>query len=311
MSLMRKLFLFISIPVVLLTGVAVAVPPTPRSQISLLYSKLDKDARLRSAPDPRLILMGGSNLSFGLDSRILEEELGVHPVNTSIQATIGTEFLMDTLIEEVRPGDVLVLSAEYSQFFGRNAYGGEELLRLVMDVDRGLIQYLDYNQWRNIVRYFPEYALSKLNPREYFLDENPETGIYQRASFNEYGDAYIHWGHDHSDFPPYDRISGELNAQLFDSLKTFEKAVAEKGGRFLITFPCLQEATYKVMKDQIQLVYQTLGDYQFELLGTPKRYRMDELLMYNTPYHLNRIGVEYRSALLVEDLRAAGVGGPD
>ena len=304
---LKKFFLFLSIPIILLAVVFVAVPATPRSQISLLFSKLDKDALIENTPAPRLILMGGSNLSFGIDSAMLEERLGIATIDTAIQATIGTEYLMDTMLEIVQSGDVLVLSPEYSQFYGRNAYGGEELLRIIMDVDRSTIKYLSLDQWLNLIQYIPKYTISKLNPREYFLKDDPVTGIYEREAFNAYGDAVIHWGYNHSDFPPYDRIEGKFNYDLIESLLVFEQAVNERGAEFFITFPGLQEATYLIMEDQIQMVYDQLLENHFALLGTPERYMMDELLMFNTPYHLNRIGVEYRTNLLIDDLLATDV----
>lgn len=304
---LKKFILFLSIPAILLSVVFAAVPATPRSQISLLFSKLDKDALIDNTPAPRLILLGGSNLSFGIDSSKLEEELGIATIDTAIQATIGTEYLMDTTLGIVQPGDVLVLSPEYSQFYGRNAYGGEELLRVIMDVDRSTIKYLSLNQWLNLIQYIPKYTISKLNPREYFLKDDPVIGIYEREAFNEYGDAVIHWGYNHSDFPPYDRIEGKFNHDLIESLRDFKQAVNDRGAYFYITFPGLQEATYMIMEDQIQIVYDELKENHFRLLGTPERYMMDELLMFNTPYHLNRIGVEYRTNLLVEDLLATDV----
>lgn len=303
----KRFLLFISFPAIILFAVFVFVPATPRSQISLIFSKLDKDALLINTLAPRLILLGGSNLSFGIDSSILKDELGIEPINTGIQATIGTMYLMDTVIDHVQPGDVLVLSAEYSQFYGRYAYGGEELLRTVMDVDRTSLKKLDLDQWKNLIPFIPKYTISKLNPTEYFLKYDPVIGIYERKAFNEFGDAVIHWGYNHEDFDPYQRIDGEFNYDLIDSLLAFENQVAEKGARFYITFPGLQEKTYLIMEDQIQKVYDVLVQYDFELLGTPDRYMITELMMFNTPYHLNRIGVEHRTWLLVEDLQSTGV----
>jgi len=303
----KRLFIFLSIPIVILTVVFIAVPETPRSEKSLLFSKLDKDYLLRNTSAPRLILMGGSNLSFGIDSSMLEQELGITPINTAIQATIGTYYIMDTILDNVQTGDILVMSIEYSQYFGRHAYGGEELLRTVMDVDRSTINKLRPNQWLNLIVYFPKYSISKIKPTEYILKENIEIGIYERESFNQYGDAVVHWGHNHSDFPPYDRIEGRFNHKFIKDLLIFEQQVEGLDATLYITFPGLQETTFQIMEDQIRKVESELIKNGFNLLGTPDRYMITELLMYNTPYHLNREGVVYRTGLLIEDLQAAGI----
>ena len=302
-----RLIKFLAIPTVIIAVIIIAFPATPRAKTSLLFSKLDKDRLVENTPSPRLILIGGSNLTFGIDSSMIKEELELNPINTAIHISIGLMFMMDDIIDEVRPGDILILSPEYHQFFGRNAYGGEELLRLVLDVDRSKIGLLDLNQWFNLLEFIPKYAISKIKPTEYIIKENPEIGIYERKSFNEYGDVYIHWAHKHSDFKPNKRIEGRFNDQVINELLAFEEKVNEKGATLYITYPGLQELTYQIYADHIKQVEEGLTENGFYLLGTPERYKMPELLMYNSPYHLNREGVEYRTNLLIEDLRSAGV----
>ncbi|MCK4894259.1 MAG: hypothetical protein KAT07_09845, partial [Calditrichia bacterium] len=109
------------------------------------------------------------------------------------------------------------------------------------------------------------------------------------------------------DFKPNKRIEGRLNDQVIKELLAFEEQVNEKGGTLYITYPGLQELTYQIYADHIKQVEEGLTENGFNLLGTPERYKMPELLMYNSPYHLNREGVEYRTNLLIEDLRSAGV----
>ena len=298
-----RLFLFIMIPTVIMSVVLIIVPATPRSSSSLLFSKLDKDYLLENTPSPRLILIGGSNLSFGIDSNMLKEELGYSPVNTAIHASIGLDFMTDSVIDYVRPGDILIISPEYSQFYGRYTYGGEELLRTVMDVDRNAIKILNLNQWLNILEFLPKYSFSKIKPSEYFFQRTEKIGIYQRRSFNQYGDVYIHWTLRNEKFEPYPRIEGKFNSRTIEMLLEFEKKIDEKGAVLYLTYPGIQDKTYWILEDQIKLVEEELILAGLNILGTPVRYKMPEVLMYNTPYHLNREGVEYRTSLLIEDLR--------
>lgn len=302
----QRVLIFLGIPAALIAIVAAAVPPTPRASQSLLFSWIDKQELLQETPPRRLILVGGSNLSFGIDSQMLADSTGLHPINTAIQATLGLQYMMDTILPTIQPGDVVVISAEYSQFYADYLYGGEELLRMVLDVDRSTLPLLSLRQWLNIVEYLPEYAISKIRPTEYFVKENPEIGIYERQSFNQYGDAVVHWAHKHSDFPPFPPISGKLNDEAFETILQFQQEITARGGECYLTYPGLQERTFLNMEDQIKQVDQVLREYGFQILGTPERYRMDELLMYNTPYHLNREGVVYRTQLLIEDLISSG-----
>ncbi|MGB2965393.1 MAG: hypothetical protein WBB69_15570 [Anaerolineales bacterium] len=304
---LSRLFIFLLIPAVIVSVISVAVPATPRSTKSLLFSKLDKDILLENTPSPRLILIGGSNLTFGIDSSLFKQALGLNPINTAIQASIGLTYMLKNTIEYVRPGDIVIISPEYSQFYARYAFGEEELLRTVLDVDRQSLKTLNLNQWLNILEYLPRYAISKIKPSEYNFKENPFIGIYERKSFNEYGDVNIHWNHESIDFKTKDPIEGKFNDQVIKELLLFENQVLEKDAMLFITFPCLEEHTYQVFEENIIQVEEELIKNGFQILGTPPRYRVPKDLSYNTPYHLNREGAMYRTTLLIEDLRSAGI----
>ena len=64
-----------------------------------LASSIDKHYRLDSLGSPRLILVGGSNLAFGVDSKYMEQRLGMPVVNMATHAGLG----MDFILSEVEP----------------------------------------------------------------------------------------------------------------------------------------------------------------------------------------------------------------
>lgn len=74
-----------------------------------LAAAYDKDRRLRTTPGERIILVGGSNVAFSMDSRILEERYGLAPVNMGLQAPLGVRFMTRHVAEYVRSGDVVVV----------------------------------------------------------------------------------------------------------------------------------------------------------------------------------------------------------
>ena len=206
------------------------------------------------------------------------------------------------MLPYIQPGDIVLVSAEYSQFFGRNVYGGDELLRTVMDVDRSSIGTLDLNHWINLLPFIPRYSLSKVNPKEYVLEEKEDIGIYERKAFNEYGDVYIHWAYDHSDFSPYGPIDGRLIFIYSHFCRIMMESFPTRGRRSTLLFRESRKLLSRIWP-QITLVEKALQDHGFQVLGSPERYVMDEFLMYNTAYHLNRMGVIYRTNLLIEDLK--------
>jgi len=300
---------FFGILVLITLAITLLVPATPRSRTSLLFAKLDKDRILINTPSPRLILMGGSNISMGIDSNLIKEELGVNPINTAIHATIGLEYIADNVIKYIQPGDVVIISLEYSQYFGSYMYGGEELLRMVMDVDRSTIRSLKLFQWLNIIRFVPKYAISKIKPSEYFYKEQIDIDVYERESFNQYGDAVIQWTKTAELVEPYPGIDKFYNPRAIKRLIVLDHQIREKGGELIVTYPAIQEATFLNMEEQITKVKNELNESGLVLLGSPEEYVVGDELLFDTPYHLTHSGALYRTQLLIDDLLSINIQG--
>ena len=278
------------------------MPPTPREARYLLFAKIDKDALLRATPSPRIIFIGGSNLSFGMNSQIIKDSLHLNPINTSLHAKLGLLYMMDSTITYVKSGDIVVIAPEYSQFYGNFAYGGEELLKTILGVSPESITHVNTLQWLNISSYLPKYAFSKFKRSNYLPKREKEIGIYERKSFNKYGDVDTYWNLDGTQFSEYGPIGGNFNYRILEHLVNFRTQLQNKGATLYITFPCFQEKSYNNSATQIVNIEKELRNNGFTLLGTPERYKMPEHLMYNSPYHLTKEGVDIRTHLLINDL---------
>ena len=56
------------------------------------------------------------------------------------------------------------------------------------------------------------------------------------------------------------------------------------------------------METKIEFMYKKLKETDLKLLGNPIRYEVEDILLYNTAYHLNKKGVDIRTELLIQDL---------
>jgi hypothetical protein len=86
-------------------------------------------------------------------------------------------------------------------------------------------------------------------------------------------------------------------------IKEFEKQVRGRGGVLYLSFPGFQAASFAKLQGQIAEVEARLRESGLVLLGTPARYAMPEECMFNTPYHLNKQGVDLRTRRLISDLQ--------
>ncbi|MCX6158541.1 MAG: hypothetical protein NTY74_11245 [Ignavibacteriae bacterium] len=307
---LTETILFISILLAIFT-LGILLPATPRASKSLLFSKIAKDSLLENVPSPRIIFVGGSNLSFGLNSQMIKDSLGLNPINTSVIASIGLIYMMENTLQYLKKGDHVVISSEYDMFFGTHAYGGENLLRTVIDVSPVTAMKLRKEQWQNIFIYLPKFSFSKYIPLDYFPTEylnmipayKKENLLYGLKSYNEYGDVITHWNLHNEKVQSFGTITEEFNYSIVKEIASFNIKVKEKGAFLYITFPGFQARSFENSKEQILKVEEELRKSDFKLLGNPSRYIFSDSLLFNTPYHLTKEGADIRTNYLIEDIK--------
>jgi hypothetical protein len=292
------------IPLTLLLFLGVFLPATPRSSKSLLFAIRKKDELLKTTEQHRIIFVGGSNLSLGLNSHMIKDSLQLNPINTAVNAYVGLKFMMDNVIQYVKEGDIVVLVPEYLHFYNDYHESSEELLRTIVEVNPKKIKLLNFPQLINTIPLIPRYTLTKINPIEYV--DTTVNEVYSVDSFNHYGDTETHWEKDRLDFNPYE-INGKYHPAVMEAIKKFESDIIKKNAVLLLSFPCYQESSYSKSIAQISKIEEEYKKYGFKVLGTPKRYMFPDTAMFDTPYHLIKPGVDHRTAFFIEDFKKSGI----
>ena len=84
--------LLLGLLTVLVNGAIVAlVPPDPNSYFA---AAIDKERLLAVTRAPRLLLVGGSNLAFGIDSEQIETITGLAVLNLGLHANVGLRLML-------------------------------------------------------------------------------------------------------------------------------------------------------------------------------------------------------------------------
>lgn len=262
------------------------------------------DDRLRQTDSPRLILVGGSNISLSINSQILLDSLHLNPINTGLSVGIGFVYMFDNTLKYIKPGDIVVASLEHEHFFDRAAYGETDLLRTIFDVAPGEFFGLRGQQMFNMIAKVPYYSLTKLKPREYFFKRDPRE-VYDRDSFNQYGDNCKHWNLKPRVFAPVGPLPSEPDQFAFDLLYNYKLAVEEKGATFFLAFPALQRTAFDKRRASIEGIERELRKRDYVFLGTADRNLVPDSMIFDSPYHLTKTAVDLNTALLVEDLKNA------
>jgi len=298
---------FILISTILIFLVAAVFLPAKSGRQNILYTQIDKNELLKNTPGPRLIFVGGSNLAYGLDSKRIKDSLNINPINTGIHINIGLKYMLANTFQYVKKNDIIILSAEYQQFYGNLAEGEGELFSLVTDVVPQTKGLLDYKQCFKLMQLVPEFAQSKLRPMLLFYKYPKDTiiGRYDRKAFNAYGDACAHWKLSAENPKPYPAITQSFNDDILKTLISFRDAVNLKKAKLYITFPGYQYSSYKASVAAVKQVERQLKDHHFLLISSPEEYIIPDNMIFDTPYHLTKKGVDYRTGLLIRDLKKA------
>lgn len=282
----------------------------PKDESGHLAALLDRHALLEATPGPRMIFVGGSNLAFGLDSRMVAAATGWNVVNTGLHAGLGLKYMLDDVEPFLRPGDLVVLVPEYDHFVLANALNGEMALAefLLKYHLRGL-RLLDFRQSLNLVRNAPTVVWKTiLNEGVRGLRARTIAGnAFHRGVFNEHGDLIGHLSLPNHDVPPEPVLPQDLQPEAIAALNAFARRQQERRVRCVLMSPSLRRLDYVNSEPAIRLVDAALRrELGFPILGTPGDFVFPDDVFFDTGNHLDRIGRAERTRRVIRLLRQSG-----
>lgn len=250
---------------------------------------------LKDTPTPRIILTGGSNLAFGVDSKRIADSLGIPVINVALHAGIGLKFIIDDLSNRIQNGDIIVVAPEYNHFDG-NAYGeGLTLPVLLKAANWENLQLLNLKQWRVVLTGIPEL-------RHYA--KAPKIG-HKSTYFNDLGDEVHHLNEPNAEIPattyPQPPIDEEFCHYFVEKLRMLE---AEKECTVILTPPACRETFYNGYKGNIEKISNQLSTLGRPFNVTPYEHVTPDSCAFDTDYHLNKQGVDIFTSKLIAELKA-------
>lgn len=290
-------FLLFCIGVIVLI---MCLPATPKSSQSLLFISKNKQELLKNTPGPRIVFIGGSNLSFGLNSQLIKDSLALNPINMGIHASLGLNFMISQYLYYAKKGDIVVLIPEYQQYLGELAEGtdGEELARIVFDVDFRNFFILSNTQRIQIISMLPKVIKSRFTPSDYFNYEFDF--IYSKYVYNQFGDVDSKYLTQKRDFNSDESFNtSSINYKLLLEMINFKHTLKKQGAELFLSFPGYQEASFVKSEKKIAQIYAILKKNKFDLIGCPEMFSMNDSMILNSSYHLNKLGVYRRTNLFI------------
>lgn len=263
---------------------------------------IDKNERLCSIDGPKVVLIGNSNLVFGLDSAAIEEALGMPVVNMGMHGNLGNPFIEQAALKNVHEGDIVILS--YSNFDDGDVIRNPQLAWITIENHLELYSYIRPKDWKDMIKAYPTYFRNCLNLWSQGIGNMDSGTEYSRLQFNEYGDNI----YDRPALVPETDFSlvhiPAIGDATVDRINALDQQLKEKGATLLVAAYPTPICEYTPDREE----YVAFSDEIDDLLTCPlisryEDYMMDKELFYNTYLHLNNQGVQVRTALLIEDLQ--------
>ena len=273
---------------------------------SALCQKVD---RLAEIDEPKLVVVGGSSVAFGLDSELIERYTGMPVVNFGVYAALGTKLMLDLSRDYINEGDVIVLAPELdrqtlSMYFnaGTTLQATDGRADILFDVPGEHLFSLLGASW--------EFAAGKI---EYMKSGTAPTttGAYAPENFNDYGDIVYERTENIMSLYYDPNTEIELSPDILDPefleyLNDYIKYCEKKGASICFSWcPMNEMAIAEDTKSEERITefesfMQDSIDCTF--ISSINDYILEAGYFYDTNFHLNDSGVARRSITLTRDL---------
>jgi len=292
----------IILPTLLIMGIIIIILiPLPENSYHLAI--IDKHRILASTDSPKIVLAGGSNLAFGIDSAKIQNELRIPVVNMGLQVGFGLGRIIDDISPFINSGDILLIVPEYEHFI--NCWNGSEpAYELIFDVK----QYrLLYSSYYGLPNYFSHYLATHLLGIIQRINNTSNPLAYSRDGFNEYGDYIKHLNMKNLPFTSSNNI-GSINRTYLNRFFQLIDDLSERGITAVLSYPSYEEQSFYNSAELIQeldIAFRTKRNIL--VISHPESYCFPTDYFYDMVYHLNSEERSVRTDQLIQDLQASGL----
>jgi len=268
----------------------------------------DKHALAQKTPSPKVLWVGGSSGSFGINSDSLQKNLGLPVVNMSFIAPLGTYFLLNDALKEVKKGDKVFVSTEYDI----EKYSTPQVIYSAVDYypegsiyiekDTTIVDFIGHrvkHKLANVSKLFWN-VFSKNDAVNANIEDN--TSVYFRSAFSPKGDIISHVNNTPKkvDFFLFPRAPINYSKQI-DDLNYFVSEVRKRGAEVYYVFPPLAESTYNYGKVAVESVEKQLNEkLNCDILGTAKDFVRKDSSFFDSFYHLKPAGRDQNTEQILE-----------
>lgn len=305
----KKILFFVKcIVLVCLLWLFCFVVVMPQYEGNYQAALLDKVALLEKTQGPKIVLIGNSNLAYGIDSAKIEEAFGMPVINMGLHGGTGNAFNEQAARLNVDEGDLYIIC--HSNYDDTDEIKNPLLAWITIENHPQLYSFIRAKDWPEMIKAYPTYLRRCLTLFRTGTGNQETNDSYRRSAFNAYGDNYF----------PRPESAGDIDFSLVtinpvsdvaaNRLNALNAYLEERGADMVV-------AAYPVAvweETPSPEAYYEMGMEMSEALDCPvisdfRDYRYDTSYFYDTHSHLTDAGTAMRTEQLIRDIRRYLDGG--
>lgn len=265
----------------------------------MYFEKISLAADVKDSP--RLIILGGSGAHHSLNSKVLEEKLGMPVLNMGLDGPVGLNVILPSILKAVRPADIVLLipedlilldqdgllerSAPFGVAIGRPGLGGVPFQQLVETIWMQGVPSL-----RPITKSAVD-LVEKGRFTGYYSDPLTERGDPTTVKYRQ--GKWWQW-----------KINKSISPHAIKRIKQFRQEVEAKGATLILSLPWVYGSKDEKTLSNMEDITEKLGGIA-PIVYDKNDYNLktDSSLFADTHHHLVVEGRKLRSEQLAEQLK--------
>ena len=267
---------------------------------------IDKLNRAKEINNPKIILVGDSNVSFGIDSQLIGERTGMEVVNLGLYRSLGNRFAEDCCKESLKSGDIVIIM--HSSFNDNGKMIDPNIGWLTLEYHNLIWDVVSPQDYYSLLCAYPYYIRNTTYLKAtggFVVDSNSS---YKRDAFNEFGDIVFKPEAGQYSIEQLDNEqtvtpnSLEISDICVERINELNRFVSDKGATLLIaSYPVYvsdntpSKENYRRFQAELQerMDCKVISDYT-DYFYSPEYF-------YNSILHLTEEGARIRTKQLIED----------
>lgn len=275
----------------------------PQYRYAYTASLCDKMERLESIDEPKIVLIGNSNLTFGINSEILEDAFDMPVVNMGLHGSMGNAFHEEMAKVNLNSGDIIVVA--HTDYSDHDEITDPVTTWLALENHAQLWQLIRSKDIPDMFFSFPTYAKRALTLWASKEGNEQDSGtVYSRYAFNEYGDIAFERKTRSYTFTEKSVRVPKINETCTNRLNQLNHYVTSRGASLVVAaYPIASGEFTPPEEDYVQFQTKLQKALDCHVISDYRDYFIDYDYFYDTEYHLTNEGADLRTRQLVDDLK--------